>query len=118
MPLIATATATVTPISTGRRIAYPEAFVRFWSAYPRQTHKLAALRAWQRAVRLAGGGEQAISRIEQAAEAFRRARSGSDPRYVPHPATWLNAGAWDDPEPSAGTSGAGARPGYVPMGNV
>jgi hypothetical protein len=118
LPLDATTTAKVIRIDGGKRIAYPDAFSRFWSIYPRQTHKIAALRAWQRAVKLAGDGQDGVARIEQAAEAFRSARSGADPRFVPHPATWLNAGAWDDPEPSAGAFGGAARPGYVPMGNV
>lgn len=96
-------------------ISYPAAFIEtFWAVYPRPTHKIAALKSWERAVVLAGGGQEGISRISAAAASFAASVRGKDPRYVPHPATWLNAGAWDDPEPSVEQS----RPaGYIPRGN-
>jgi hypothetical protein len=27
--------------------------------------------------------------------------NGEEPRYIPHPATWLNADRWEDEEPAA-----------------
>jgi hypothetical protein len=64
-------------------------FVRFYEhAYPRKVARGAARRAWASAIRKADPGV-----ILAAAERFR-----PDPRYVPHPATWLNGERWrDDP---------------------
>jgi hypothetical protein len=97
-------------------IEYPETFLRdFWAVYPRPTHKIEALKAWRKAVDLAGGGDTGRERIKRAAEAFSETSRGKDPQYLPYPASWLNAGAWDDPTPVA--SAAPRRPGYVPLGN-
>lgn len=73
-------------------------FDRFWSAYPRRVGKRAAERAYHAAVnrlgqRLAIDCDQFI--IDRAAE-FAKARAGQDPRYTPHPATWLNQDRFDD----------------------
>lgn len=97
-------------------IKYPDAFLSdFWSVYPRPTHKIEALKAWTKAVDLAGGGDEGRERIKRAAQAFSDASRGKDPQYLPYPASWLNAGAWDDgPAPA---SAAPRRAGYVPMGN-
>jgi len=39
------------------------------------------------------------------ARRYAEARAGQDPQYTAHPATWLNAGRWDD-EIQATTPGA------------
>lgn len=97
-------------------IVYPETFLsEFWSLYPRPTHKIEALKAWEKAVDLAGGGDEGVGRLRRAVEAFAEASRGKDPNYLPYPASWLNAGAWDDPTPSP--AAAPRRPGYVPLGN-
>lgn len=65
------------------------AFERFWKAYPRRVGKKVAERALARALR-----ETTIERILEAV----RQQSGTwtDPKFIPHPATWLNAGRWED----------------------
>jgi len=68
-------------------------FDAFWSAYPRKVGKQAARRAWDRAK-----GRPAIPAILAAIEAQRATeqwrRDGG--QYIPHPATWISHGRWDD----------------------
>lgn len=99
-----------------RSLAYPESFITgFWEIYPRPVGKLDASNAWKVAVRRAGGGEVGQERIKAAAQAFAKACVGKDPKFIPHPSTWLRGGRWDDPaEP---TSAKPKPSGYIPMGN-
>lgn len=67
------------------------AFNEFWQAYPRREGKAAAKKAFVKAV-------EQVTPDEIVAGAR---RFGTDPnlpakQYIPHPATWLNAGRWDD----------------------
>lgn len=63
-------------------------FEAFWSAYPRKVGKGQARRAFAAAIRKA-----TISAI---LDALARAEFSPDPRYQPHPATWLNGERWLD----------------------
>ena len=40
--------------------------------------------------------EDAAKFLLEAATEFAQSTLGQDPQYCPHPATWLNAGRWDD----------------------
>lgn len=70
---------------------YTPDFERFWAAYPRHEAKKRALAAWTKALDSA----DAETIIDGAAR-FAAVRHGQDPRYTPHPASWLNDGRWDD----------------------
>lgn len=78
--------------------ATDDGFERFWQAYPRKVGKLAARKAYAVAVRKVAGPDPPGLLIE----AVERAKPfWTDPRFIPHPATWLNQGRWDDePEPA------------------
>ena len=69
-------------------------FDRFWSAYPRKAGKGAALKAFQKL----NPGEELL---EQMLETIRREKGSlqwqeEGGRFIPHPATWLNQGRWED----------------------
>lgn len=66
-------------------------FDDFWSAWPRKVKKPNALRAWEKAIKRASP-EQIVA----AAIAYRDNPGRPDLRYIPHPATWLNADSWND----------------------
>lgn len=83
---------------------YTAAFESFWAIYPRRTGKLEAFRAFGRAQKLAPRDA-----IMAAAVIFAQACKGKEERFIPHPATWLNQGRWDD------LPAASAKPSYVPM---
>lgn len=69
-------------------------FEAFWLAYPKKVGKEAARKAWAFAM-----GVTTPERVEAAVRAY---KWPEDPRFIPHPSTWLNQGRWDDePTPDA-----------------
>ena len=68
-------------------------FEEFWSHYPRRVGKLAAQRAYQKARRQASADA-----IIAGVMAYVRTMP-QELRFVPYPATWLNAGRWMDDMP-------------------
>jgi hypothetical protein len=69
-------------------------FAAFWETYPRRVGKLAAMRAYSKARSLASAAEI----LDGLARAL--AHFPADLRFVPHAASWLNAGRWlDEHEP-------------------
>jgi hypothetical protein len=73
-----------------------EMFARFYAAYPRKAGRKAAEKAWAKALKDGTDPEMLV----QAAGRYAGERAGQDPKFTPHPATWLNQGRWDDdPEP-------------------
>lgn len=93
-------TTTVTPPARRTERASPlseAAFAEFWSAYPRKVAKGQARAAWTKAVK--GGADPAV--LTAAAASYRDdpERRRSDPKFTPHPASWLNAQRWLDEPP-------------------
>jgi hypothetical protein len=82
-----------------------DGFEDFWAVYPRKTGKGAARKAFRNATLTADPNI-----LFHAAERY--AASKLDPKFTPHPATWLNQERWLDeelqpkpaPEPFKGTS--------------
>lgn len=68
------------------------AFDEFWDRYPKKIAKGAARRAWDKAVAAAGGTQAVIDGAARYAIEARRL----EPRFVKHPATWLNGECWTD----------------------
>lgn len=68
----------------------PSMFDQFWKTYPRRTAKGSALKAWEKAVKIAKP-EDIIAGAEKYAKDPSR-----DPKFTAHPATWLNAQRWLD----------------------
>jgi hypothetical protein len=72
----------------------PDTFKLFWRAFPRKVGKGAAARAWTK-IR---PSPQLAARIVAAVETQKTwpqwMKNGGE--FIPHPATWLNRGSWDD----------------------
>jgi len=71
-------------------------FLAFWQAYPRKVAKDAAAKAFAKAMgRITEDDPLAVilAGIERALPGW------TDPDFIPHPSTWLNAGRWDDEPP-------------------
>lgn len=85
------------------RATTSEGFEQFWAAYPKRVSKGAARKAWAKlkpSEQLLQAILAGIGRAKTSAQWLR-----DDGRFVPHPATWLNAEGWlDDPPPG------GAKP--------
>lgn len=75
-------------------IAKPNGFARFWEAYPNKVAKVAAEKAYAKALKAIPGPDPPgviLAGVERA-KVSRQWREG----FIPHPATWLNRGCWDD----------------------
>jgi hypothetical protein len=68
-------------------------FLAFWNAYPRRVAKGAARISFTRALDLADGNEIVQAAIAYAAHCV---EAKIEPKYIPHPTTWLNAERWED----------------------
>ena len=71
---------------------YTSEFNEFWVAYPRKVGKRAAYRAFLTAV----AGESPSAIVAGAVQFGKDPNLPFDQNFIPHPATWLNAGRWDD----------------------
>ncbi|QGH74533.1 replication initiation protein [Arthrobacter phage Kuleana] len=74
-------------------------FADFWAVFPRKTAKAAALKAWNKAIKSADPAEILEGARRYAGDPNR------EPQFTVYPATWLNAGRWEDePLPSRASS--------------
>ena len=78
---------------------YPLPFERLWKVYPRKVGKESALKTWQ----------SARKRVEPQTILAGAERLAADPnlpdaQFIPHLATWLKRGGWDD-EPCPSRNG-------------
>lgn len=83
-----------TPTRRGKRLSQQkevdERFETFWSSYPVKKAKANARAAWDRR-------EFSDEDVTLLMSALNRQReSWTDPRYIPHAATWLNQERWND----------------------
>ena len=77
-------------------VGEPFGFADWWPAYPRKVGKQAALKAYRRAVARASPADLATG-LSRALYGWRITRT--EERFIPHPATWLNEGRWEDASP-------------------
>lgn len=85
-------------------IDLPDGFAEFWLQYPRKIGKGAAQRAYRSALKTAQAAAIMAGCLRFAAAKASAYEIGEDPRFTPHPATWLNGRRWEDePEPKAVT---------------
>ena len=82
--------------------ALEQRFDEFWAVYPKKTAKQAALKAWKRAKVTAELHNKILMAIETAKHSEQWQRDNG--QYIPHPATWINGGRWED-EIQVGGSG-------------
>lgn len=67
-------------------------FDHFWSLYPRRVAKRAALKAWEKEMRSGTTPEEIIEGLRRQLAHL----SAKEAQFIPHPATWLNQGRWED----------------------
>lgn len=73
-----------------------QGFDDFWREYPRKVGKGAARRAWPKAVAACDGDAGFIVAAVKTQRQLGRFDLREEGRFVPHPATWLNAERWSD----------------------
>lgn len=92
-----TGTGTVPDTVPGTRRSAGElakGFDEFWKAYPKKVGKQEAKRAWER---MNGNRPELISivaKIDQLKTSDQWKKQNG--QFIPHPATWINRGGWDD----------------------
>lgn len=80
---------------------YTQDFEAFWQAYPRKVGKDAAFRVWKRKQHELPPPAELAAILARQCHCEQWQRDGG--QYIPHPATWLNQGRWQDElETSAG----------------
>ncbi len=72
-------------------------FDRWYAVYPKKRSKQAAIRAWKK-IR---PSEQLTEQMIAATEAWKRTEDWTKQhgKFIPYPASWLNAGGWEDQLP-------------------
>ena len=70
-----------------------DGFDRFWSSYPRKIGKQAAKNAWRKAK-----GKPKVDIIIEVVNQQKQTEQWKkdNGQFIPHPATWINQGRWDD----------------------
>lgn len=68
----------------------PGPFEMFWMAYPRKVGKFAARREWDRIKPDAEMVAAMLATLEWQCQEW------DDPKFIPHPRTWLHQGRWED----------------------
>lgn len=89
--------------SKARKAQGDQGFAEWWARYPRKIGKGAARTAWARAIKKAD--TETISRALRRQAAVWVAE-GTEDRFIPHPATWLNQERWDDEGKEVGVTPA------------
>lgn len=77
---------------------WEEAFAEFWKEYPRRTCRFDARKSF---LRIKPCNQETCDDIFAGLDRWNAywLEHGTDKRYMPHPATWLNQHRWeDDPE--------------------
>ena len=93
---------------------YSDAFESWWKLYPRPVGKRAAFGAYERAARSirTTGEANPHDALKAALRAALEGWKGKDDRYIPHAATWLNQGRYDDPPQADLPRRPGGRDGF------
>ena len=74
-----------------KKVSTSSDFDQWYSLYPKKVGKGAAAKAYAKAVKSISPAELLAASIPRLAELAKR-----DPQFIPHPATWLNSGGWQD----------------------
>lgn len=67
-------------------------FLTFWDAYPKKKAKKDALKAWSKI----SPDAELFDKIILAIEANKKHESWKEYKFIPFPASWLNAARWED----------------------
>jgi len=93
------------PLASSLADDWPDDFGdAFWQACPRKTEKLAAMR---KLAMLRKSGIVTFADLMAGVKRYADAMRHTEPKYVKHPTTWLNAGCWADEIQPGGVNGNG-----------
>lgn len=69
-------------------------FERFWVSYPRKIGRAAALKVWHKLNPNSDLQEKILAKVDESRNSAQWRKDNG--QFIPHPATWLNQGRWDD----------------------
>lgn len=79
--------------SSSKKKEYSDEFISFYKNYPRKVAPDAAWKAWQKR----NGERPPLEKILAVLEWQKKTEwKATDKKYIPHPATWINSGRWND----------------------
>lgn len=78
---------------------------QFWETYPRRIAKKAACKALDK---IKKASEVPFEVLLSAVRVYAKSVAKKDMQFIAHPATWLNAGRWDDDPVALGGGNASA----------
>lgn len=81
------------------KLSYSAEFDVFWGAYPKKSGKAEAFKAWNKLKPSKALQEIMVHAVMRQAETHDWKRDNG--QFIPHPATWINRGQWDDEIPQA-----------------
>lgn len=91
----APAPATPTPEAPAKPTEKPaDGFMEWWPHYPKKVKKLDAEKAYRAALKRGVTPKELLDGLQRQKAAWKA--KGTEPQYIPYPATWLRAGSWED----------------------
>nr|DAI20919.1 MAG TPA: replisome organizer protein [Caudoviricetes sp.] len=109
----APAPATSTPEAPAKPAEKPaDGFTEWWPHYPKKVKKLDAEKAYRAALKRGVTPKELLDGLQRQKAAWKA--KGTEPQYIPYPATWLRAGSWEDeldtPAPSTDSPAPAINP--------
>lgn len=91
--------ATPEPVATPEAPVKPaekpaDGFTEWWPHYPKKVKKLDAEKAYRAALKRGVTPKELLDGLQRQKAAWKA--KGTEPQYIPYPATWLRAGSWED----------------------
>ena len=71
-----------------------DGFAEWWAQYPKKVKKLDAEKAYRATLKRGVTPKELLDGLQRQKSAWKA--KGTDPQYIPYPATWLRAGSWED----------------------
>jgi DNA-binding Lrp family transcriptional regulator len=89
----------------------PDQFEEFWKLYPRKVGKPTAKQRWDTLSKKPSKDQPDFETIKKAIQEQSKSDQWQDPKYIPHPSTWINGERWEDelPAPSKPTPPKGSN---------
>lgn len=96
---VATSTPAPEPVAVPEAPAKPaekpaDGFTEWWPHYPKKVKKLDAEKAYKAALKRGVTPKELLDGLQRQKAAWKA--KGTEPQYIPYPATWLRAGSWED----------------------
>lgn len=91
----APAPATPAPEAPAKPTEKPaDGFTEWWPHYPKKVKKLDAEKAYRAALKRGVTPKELLDGLQRQKAVWKA--KGTEPQYIPYPATWLRAGSWED----------------------